>query len=232
MAYDVRGLALLQRGGAVRDSGSLGSANFLGISSLEASACFKQQHWPGLDSREYGISQGCDSATASVVDGEILAAAAQERYGRKKHTGGFPLEAMQFCPREAWITLEDVDEIAHVFDDSPFRPMYSLDPDASNLDREVFSKEAPVRQVHRRFPGFLAAKIQPALFQKDHADAGCNRRGDCWHPPQPKPGMGEALADGELEIHDVPLAATSQCLRSAMSILWLKSSKPFGRHLT
>ncbi len=69
--------------------------NFLGISGLEASAPFKQEHWPGLDPREYRISQGYDSAAALVIDGKLVAAAAQERFSRKKHTGDFPIDAIQ-----------------------------------------------------------------------------------------------------------------------------------------
>src|SRR5437588_8666270 len=40
----------------------------------------------GLEEREYRISQGHDSAAAMVVDGKIVAAAAEERFSRKKHT--------------------------------------------------------------------------------------------------------------------------------------------------
>src|ERR1039458_8700158 len=106
--------------------------NFLGISGVEASASFKQAHWPGLDSREYRISQGYDSAAALVVDGKIVAAAAQERFSRKKHTGDFPVDAIQFCLREAGLTIADVDEIAHGFDYSPFRPLYAVYPPSTN----------------------------------------------------------------------------------------------------
>jgi carbamoyltransferase len=143
--------------------------NFLGISGVEASASFKQAHWPGLDSREYRISQGYDSAAALVVDGKIVAAAAQERFSRKKHTGDFPVDAIQFCLREAGLTIADVDEIAHGFDYSPFRPMYSLDPDSTKLYEEVFSREALVRQVHRCFPDFCAEKVQPVGHHLAHA---------------------------------------------------------------
>ncbi|MBZ5627214.1 MAG: carbamoyltransferase, partial [Acidobacteriia bacterium] len=65
--------------------------NFLGISGLEASVPFKREQWPGLEPREYRISQGHDSAAALVVDGKVIAAAAQERFSRKKHTGDFPI---------------------------------------------------------------------------------------------------------------------------------------------
>ncbi len=96
----------------------------LGISGLERSVPFKKEHWPGLDTREYRISQGHDSAAVLVVDGALVAAAAQERFSRKKHTGDFPIDAIQFCLAEAGITIEDVDEIAHGFDYSPLRELY------------------------------------------------------------------------------------------------------------
>ncbi len=143
--------------------------NFLGISGLEASAPFKQAHWPGLDPREYRISQGYDSAAALVVDGKLIAAAAQERFSRKKHTGDFPIDAIQFCLREAGLGIEDVTEIAHGFDYLPFQQLYSLDPDSSGLYQKVFSKEALVRQVRRCFPDFPAEKIQPVGHHLAHA---------------------------------------------------------------
>ncbi|MGO9863373.1 MAG: carbamoyltransferase [Terriglobales bacterium] len=143
--------------------------NYLGISGLEASAPFKHEHWPGLDPREYRISQGYDSAAVLVVDGKLIAAAAQERFSRKKHTGDFPIDAIQFCLREAGLAIEDVTEIAHAFDYLPFQQLYSLDPDSSKLYEAVFSKEALVRQVHHCFPNFQAEKIQPVGHHLAHA---------------------------------------------------------------
>ncbi len=143
--------------------------NFLGISGLEASVPFKQEQWPGLEPREYRISQGHDSAAALVVDGKLIAAVAQERFSRKKHTGDFPIDAIQFCLREAGLGIEDVTEIAHGFDYLPFQQLYSLDPDSSRLYQKAFSKEALVRQVHRRFPDFPDEKIQPVGHHLAHA---------------------------------------------------------------
>ena len=42
-----------------------------------------------------------DSAAALVVDGEIVAAAQEERFTRKKHDEGFPTKAIEYCLREA-----------------------------------------------------------------------------------------------------------------------------------
>ena len=75
----------------------------LGISGFENSVPFKRSHWPGLDEREYRISQGHDSAAALVVEGQIVAAAAEERFSRKKHTGDFPIGAIHYCLSAAGI---------------------------------------------------------------------------------------------------------------------------------
>jgi predicted NodU family carbamoyl transferase len=71
--------------------------NFLGISGLERAVPFKRERWPGLEAREYRIAQGHDSAAALVVDGELVAAAEQERFSRKKHTGTSQLTRSSFA---------------------------------------------------------------------------------------------------------------------------------------
>ena len=47
-----------------------------------------------------------DSAAALVVDGEIIAAAQEERFTRKKHDHNFPHHAVQYCLEEAKLTPE------------------------------------------------------------------------------------------------------------------------------
>jgi carbamoyltransferase len=143
--------------------------NFLGISGLERSVAFKRKCWPGLEEREYRISQGHDSAAALVVGGRVVAAAEQERFSRKKHSGDFPIDAIQYCLREAGLTMGDIDEIAHGFDYAPFLPLYSLDPDSESLYREVFSKSVLNEQVHRCFPDFPEARIQQVNHHLAHA---------------------------------------------------------------
>ncbi len=58
-----------------------------------------------------------DSAAALVVDGEIIAAAQQERFSRKKHDSSFPADAVKYCLKQANIKLTDVSYI--VFYDNP-----------------------------------------------------------------------------------------------------------------
>lgn len=53
-----------------------------------------------------------DSSAAIFKDGVMIAATEEERFRRVKHWAGFPSMAVQFCLREAGITLEQVDHIA------------------------------------------------------------------------------------------------------------------------
>ncbi len=58
-----------------------------------------------------------DSAAALIVDGNIVAAAQEERFTRKKHDAGFPAYAVKYCLEEAGIKLADVDYL--IFYDKP-----------------------------------------------------------------------------------------------------------------
>jgi carbamoyltransferase len=58
-----------------------------------------------------------DSAATLLCDGEIIAAAQEERFSRKKHDERFPHAAVRYCLTEGGITLSDVEAI--VFYDKP-----------------------------------------------------------------------------------------------------------------
>src|SRR6266568_6243926 len=58
-----------------------------------------------------------DSAACLVRDGEIVAAAQEERFTRKKHDPGFPLNAARYCLKEGAVSLSDLKYI--VFYDKP-----------------------------------------------------------------------------------------------------------------
>ena len=53
-----------------------------------------------------------DSAAALVRDGELVAAAEEERFRRVKHWAGFPSKAIAYCLREAGLALSDVQHVA------------------------------------------------------------------------------------------------------------------------
>ena len=50
-----------------------------------------------------------DSAAALVVDGQIVAAAQEERFIRKKHDERFPSHAVEFCLKQAGLTVDQLD---------------------------------------------------------------------------------------------------------------------------
>ncbi len=143
--------------------------NILGISGLEQAMAFKKAHWPGLEEREYRISQGHDAAAALVVDGVPLAAAAEERFNRRKHSGAFPACAIRYCLDEAGLALDDIDLIAHSFDYAQYRKAFSIDPSTASLYREVCSREALLALAHRNLPGFPAERIQHVNHHLAHA---------------------------------------------------------------
>ena len=53
-----------------------------------------------------------DSAACLVRDGELVAAAEEERFRRVKHWAGFPSNAIRYCRESAGVSMEDVDHIA------------------------------------------------------------------------------------------------------------------------
>src|SRR6516162_8069464 len=58
-----------------------------------------------------------DSAAALVIDGEIVGAAQEERFTRKKHDPGFPARAVAYCLEEANLRPDQLDYVA--FYDKP-----------------------------------------------------------------------------------------------------------------
>ena len=58
-----------------------------------------------------------DSAAALVVDGDIVAAAQEERFTRRKHDSGFPRHAVDYCLQAAGIRASQLDFVA--FYDKP-----------------------------------------------------------------------------------------------------------------
>lgn len=59
-----------------------------------------------------------DSAAALVIDGDIIAAAQEERFTRIKHDYNFPQNAVDYCLKEGGLTYSELDAV--VFYDKPF----------------------------------------------------------------------------------------------------------------
>ena len=95
-----------------------------------------------------------DSAACLVVDGDIIAAAQEERFSRIKHDAAFPSNSLKYCLHEGHITIDDIDYI--VFYDKPFLKFERL--------FETYLAFAP-----KGFTGFLQSIpiwLKDKLFQK------------------------------------------------------------------
>lgn len=57
-----------------------------------------------------------DSAACLLQDGKIQCAAMEERFTRKKHQGGIPYRAVQWCLDKAGLTLDDLDHVGFYMD--------------------------------------------------------------------------------------------------------------------
>ena len=95
-----------------------------------------------------------DSAAALVVDGQIVAAAQEERFTRKKHDARFPHHALAYCLEEGGITLGDIDHVA--FYDKPFLKFERL--------LETYLAFAP--KGFRSFRMAIPLWLKEKLFQK------------------------------------------------------------------
>jgi carbamoyltransferase len=96
-----------------------------------------------------------DSAAALLRDGEIIAAAQEERFTRKKHDAAFPKYALEYCLKEAGITLAEVDYVA--FYDKPFLKFERL------LETYVAFAPRGFESFRKAIPVWLREK----LFLKD-----------------------------------------------------------------
>jgi carbamoyltransferase len=92
-----------------------------------------------------------DSAAALVVNGDLVAAAQEERFSRKKHDPGFPAAAIDYCLQEANLSPDQVDYIA--FYDKPL----------TKFDRllETYLAHAPLglRSFSLAIPEWLGGKL-------------------------------------------------------------------------
>ena len=96
-----------------------------------------------------------DSAAALVRDGEIIAAAQEERFTRRKHDPGFPRHAIEYCLSQGGVELDDVEHV--VFYDKPFLKFERL--------LETYLATAP--RGLKSFQAALPVWLREKLFQKN-----------------------------------------------------------------
>ncbi len=92
-----------------------------------------------------------DSAAAILSDGNILAAAQEERFTRNKHDASFPKQAIEYCLQQADASLEDIDNI--IFYDKPMLKFERL--------LETYLANAPfgIRSFIKAMPVWLKEKL-------------------------------------------------------------------------
>ena len=95
-----------------------------------------------------------DSAACLVRDGELIAAAQEERFTRRKHDPRFPHNAIRYCLAEGGLTLDDVTYL--VFYDKPFLKFERL--------LETYVSFAP--KGYRSFQMAIPLWLREKLFQK------------------------------------------------------------------
>lgn len=92
-----------------------------------------------------------DSAAALVVDGEIIAAAQEERFTRNKHDAQFPQHAVDFCLRQAGVSPEQLDYVG--FYDKPLNKFDRL------LETYLAFAPSGYRSFRQAIPRWLKQKL-------------------------------------------------------------------------
>jgi carbamoyltransferase len=95
-----------------------------------------------------------DSAACLIMNGEIIAAAQEERFTRKKHDAGFPNHAILYCLKEADISASQINKV--VFYEKPFVKFERL--------LETYFAFAP--KGFKSFAKAIPVWIKDKLFQK------------------------------------------------------------------
>ena len=106
-----------------------------------------------------------DSAAAVVEDGKIVAAAQEERFTRKKHDARFPASAVDYCLREAGVSLDGFDYVA--FYDKPLLKFERL--------LETYLSFAP--RGFKSFSMAIPVWLREKLFLKDLLARELKKRG-------------------------------------------------------
>ena len=123
-----------------------------------------------------------DSAAALVRDGEIVAAAQEERFTRRKHDAGFPRHAVEYCLAEGggapdyvvfydkpFLKFERLLETYLAFAPRGFRSFRMAMP--LWIREKLFQRDVLRRELRAFLPGFDAAKLLFTEHHQSHAAA-------------------------------------------------------------
>ncbi|TWB87280.1 carbamoyltransferase [Bradyrhizobium macuxiense] len=115
-----------------------------------------------------------DSAACLVSDGELVAAAQEERFTRKKHDPSFPANAARYCFRAGGLCPADVDYV--VFYDKPFSKFERIFETYLAFAPKGFKSFATSMPVWLKAKLFQRALITEALSEHLGSDIDWSRR--------------------------------------------------------
>ena len=191
----------------------------LGLSGLPHAQPYHLRTHPDAAENDKRICQGMDSAACLVVDGDVVAAAAEERFTGAKGTGALPVHAIDYCLSTAGISRDDVDVIAHGFNYDRFRRFFHQTP-------EYFAEVLTGRTITDGLTGHgwsnVESRFQPIDHHLAHAASACFASGYDSALSIVADGMGEVTsisvhryADGRLtELHRQGISASLGILYS------------------
>lgn len=103
-----------------------------------------------------GVSYGYhDSAACLVVDGQVVAASAEERFSRQKHDANFPTHAVRWCLDQSSLSAADLDQV--VFHEDPH----------AKFSRVLCAALAPFPGSRREFVNSMKAWLGKKLWAID-----------------------------------------------------------------
>lgn len=138
----------------------------LGISGLPNAQRDRQTRYPNALEIDQRICQGLDSAACLIVDGKIIAAAAEERFTGAKGTGELPIHAIDYCLRTAHLHPSDVQVITHGFNYDRFRRFF---PQSGESFDEVFSGKSVIAALEKAGWENVGARFKAVDHHVAHA---------------------------------------------------------------
>jgi carbamoyltransferase len=120
-----------------------------------------------------GLTTLGDAAASLTRDGEIVAAAEEERFSRQKHHIGFPYGAVRYCLDQEGITLAEVNHVGHYWKPWILRHKAIQAAKSLTVSRKAFAARVDrgVHQISRsylemlRIPSELRRHFGPATFK-------------------------------------------------------------------
>ena len=123
----------------------------LGYSGLNNALAYRKSSVQGLSEAEERMCQGLDSAVVLLKDGDIIAAAEEERFNLDKHTCAFPLNAINFCLNEAKASITDVNFICHGFNFAEWDFLYEIDEFSKKYYNNILSSDSQIKLFEEHY---------------------------------------------------------------------------------